>query len=84
MAFTTAFPSPIVCVANKNANNPAPVTNGNIGEAATQTFKAGTPLAKSTSYYGAWGGAAPTVLPVILGISLQAGQNFATAATPVP
>lgn len=84
MAFTTANPVPIVCVGNKEANNPAPVTNGNIGEAATQTFKTGTPLAMSSGNYAAWGGSAPTALPVILGISLQAGQNLATANTPVP
>lgn len=84
MAFTTSTPVPIVCVTNKNGNNPAPVTNGNITEGATQTFKAGTPLEMSGGNYIAWDGVAPDQDPVILGISLQAGQNFAVAATPVP
>ena len=81
MAFTTSTPVPIVCVGNSNPGNPAGVTNGNIGEAASQTYLGGTPIALSSGNYAAWGGANPAGLPVILGVAIQGGQNLSTAAT---
>lgn len=80
MAFTTSTPVPIKWVGNSNPGNPA-VTSGNVGEAASQTFKDGTPVAMSSGYYAAWGGTNPAGAAAILGVAIQAGQNLTTAGT---
>lgn len=79
---------PIKCVGNSNPGNPAPVSEGNIGEAASLTFKQGTPIAMGTGgtagYYIAWAGTDPAGAPSILGISDQFGQNLTTNGVQKP
>jgi hypothetical protein len=56
-----------------------------INEAATQTFKVGTPVAVDGSgNIAAWGGANPSGLPVWAGFSTQFGQNLSVAGTASP
>ncbi len=60
----------------------APPLVANVGEKATQTFKAGTVVCLSTGYIAAWAGVDPADLAVLCGVSIVAGSNLTTANTP--
>lgn len=70
---------PIVVRSTKT--NASPVV-ANVGEKATQTFKAGTIVALSTGYIAAWGGVDPANVAVLCGVSIVAGSSLTTANTP--
>lgn len=68
-------------VPRQTRTNASPLV-ANIGEKATQTFKAGTIVCLSTGYIAAWGGANPAGIAVLCGVSIVAGSNLTTANTP--
>jgi hypothetical protein len=71
---------PIQCVQNRA--NTAPLT-GSIAEAASQSYRRGTPVAlNSNGFVIAWGGA--TFTNGILGISESFGQNLASNGLGAP
>ena len=67
-------------VVRQSKTNNAPVV-ANVGEKASQTFKAGTIVALSTGYIAAWGGVNPSGAAAIAGVSIVAGSNLTTANT---
>lgn len=76
----TNYHSPILSIQNRA--NTAPLTNG-LAEAASQTFKNGTPVQMNTSgFVKAWDGT--TVTAGILGIAESFGLNLATAGAGAP
>lgn len=83
MAFTTQAPFAAVPVSAVSGTTVFRISA--INEAATQTFKVGTPVAVDGSgNIAAWGGADPAGAAVWAGFSVQVGQNLATAGTALP
>jgi len=76
----TTYHAPILSIQNRA--NTTPLTNG-LAEAASQTFKNGTPVEMNSSgYVAAWDGT--TVTAGILGISESAGLNLSSAGKGAP
>lgn len=67
---------PILYAGNQNLTFPYVI---NRNEAATQTFKPGTPVALSSGNVAAWGGTNPSGAAAIMGIAPQGGMNLTTA-----